>query len=722
MALVRPKDMSDKDWEIYQARVAAKNAPSAKIITDTGARDSAGNLLEGQSNQSAGVVAAKENRDKISAGLLTRSQQVAAREKAMGDALKSSKTINNYTFQDTPNLKAQLELNTKYDLPELTGLTGTPLKSQGVGVEGVEIPKEQARDFSRELAMAKKIGIDLRTMTDEQEKKLFMATYSPQELQQKGLSEFVNANTWVKQGTSSVTQGTSQGGQQGVSSNVPMPYDPTALKAMGLSDEQIKALASAGGAANAAAASLGATPKPTQSSMGILQEALNAKNNVTNQALGKSKLFEQAGLSGYESLAQSMNMRSQEMTDRYNSFRTTVADTATGMTDVYNAALDGYKTAMDEYNKQVEVMSKINEAVLEHQQALELLDKKASLDKETYLWEKSIEAKYAEPENPWKYQAGTENQPAGWVNSATQEFKPLDYSGKGSEVPVGDSIVSKNAIWDILGLDTNGQCGTKASTISTATKVGDTWDEKKKRIDKINNPKLGDKILIPLGVKNGKDDPGHVMVYLSGNAETGDMVVAEWNRHLDGKGQISHYNINELNKKYGEGNWGFASGDLKGNIKKALNNSSGLLGMIVKRAYQGAEYGVEQVGTPGGAIIGGMVGATAGTGEALGNFDKEATANFEKLSPRDKYIAITKQPPTAAFSKELDKMDKTQLDNYFDQLRTLTNTDEGTLLSKAKEMEAQGTDPAEIAAFFSRSVGDTNATVLMKKLGYEEQE
>lgn len=340
-------------------------------------------------------------------------------------------------------------MNQKYGLAETTGLVGTPVNPK----TGQIMNPDEARDFTRELNMAKKIGINLSTITPDQEKLLFKATYSPDELQKLGLAETVNPPPVM---TAGGVNGGTAGGSPGVAGttgsagapSMPLPFDPAKLKALGLSDEQIAGLQTIGGAANDAAANLGATPKPTQSAMAVLQEALNKKNNVTNQNLGKSQLFEKAGLSGYESLAQSLNMRSQEMTDRYNSFKTTVADTATGMTDVYNSALEGYKTFMDQYNTDVERMMKMNEAAKEQERALELLQRRAEIDQESYLWQKEVDAKYAPKESNFQFISETENQQAGYFNKDTGEFIPLSVGGdayNGEEVAIWVMV-----LWGIM--------------------------------------------------------------------------------------------------------------------------------------------------------------------------------------------------------------------------------------------------------------------------------
>jgi hypothetical protein len=117
-----------------------------------------------------------------------------------------------------------------------------------------------------------------------------------------------------------------------------------------------------------------------------------------------------------------------------------------------------------------------------------------------------------------------------------------------------------------------GWCGTFASTISTASKVGDYWGGKIDKVDKREGIKAGDKIAIPLGV-TGKPGAwngyGHMMAAITPQDENGNFVVAQSNadgRQERGEGPgvvtLAVYNVNDLNKRY-KTNWGAISGELK---------------------------------------------------------------------------------------------------------------------------------------------------------------
>lgn len=131
------------------------------------------------------------------------------------------------------------------------------------------------------------------------------------------------------------------------------------------------------------------------------------------------------------------------------------------------------------------------------------------------------------------------------------------------KVPIGNAQIDEAKFDEVFNVgDYGGQCGTWASTMSTARKVGNTWNEKLKAIDKRDNPKPGDKLLLPFARKTDGTGWGHVALVTSYNAGTGDIGVAEAN--MDGKGTIRKhvYNLNDLKKKYKE-DFGFASGQLK---------------------------------------------------------------------------------------------------------------------------------------------------------------
>jgi len=171
-------------------------------------------------------------------------------------------------------------------------------------------------------------------------------------------------------------------------------YSPEELQALGV-DQQFQELEQS---RNTAQANLQATSLPTDSALGVLAEALNAKSNVTNQSLGASDLFKQAGLptegvSAYATLSQSLQQRSNEMTQNFNSFKQTLGDTAGAMSDVYNTALSKYQVLNEDYQKQIDRTLAIQQSAVDYERQLSIMDQQAQAQKELYNMQRS-EYKY----------------------------------------------------------------------------------------------------------------------------------------------------------------------------------------------------------------------------------------------------------------------------------------------------------------------------------------
>lgn len=116
-----------------------------------------------------------------------------------------------------------------------------------------------------------------------------------------------------------------------------------------------------------------------------------------------------------------------------------------------------------------------------------------------------------------------------------------------------------------------GWCGDYATMMSTATRVGNSWAEKKTHIDKRSGISPGDKILLPYGVDKKGNGYGHVQVALTPEDSLGNVLIAQSNadgrqNRGEGPGVVTYgiINVNDLNKRYGQ-NWGAASGRLKVN-------------------------------------------------------------------------------------------------------------------------------------------------------------
>lgn len=175
-------------------------------------------------------------------------------------------------------------------------------------------------------------------------------------------------------------------------------HDPAQLRAQGFSEAQIQSLADSGDAANKAAGSQMAIGDPNVA-LGILQEALNIRNNVTDQPLGTSELSKAAGLQttgvlGAATLPQELAMRGAEMAERINGFRKRVGEGAGGMKDL----LAKYEVINEAYNKQVDRITAYNEKALDYERQLGLIDAqlaaKNKMDKASpnYVWNKDLQA------------------------------------------------------------------------------------------------------------------------------------------------------------------------------------------------------------------------------------------------------------------------------------------------------------------------------------------
>jgi len=115
-----------------------------------------------------------------------------------------------------------------------------------------------------------------------------------------------------------------------------------------------------------AQANLIATPPPSQTSLNVLQDALNAAQGVRGQEIGLSEGFAQAGIpttgvSGYAVLADSLAERGREINRKYNSFASTVGSIASGMQDSYNRTLQNYEIARDDYNRELDRFNEVQD-------------------------------------------------------------------------------------------------------------------------------------------------------------------------------------------------------------------------------------------------------------------------------------------------------------------------------------------------------------------------
>lgn len=376
-------------------------------------------------NASQAVKDAAANRAAIMAGQKTVSEQQNAREAATADALKNSKTINNFTSQRPEAIAAQQKINQQYNLDPMTGFKGEAIDMQ----PGQTMP----RDFAREAATAKKLGGP--PANEEETRQMLKATYSPDELVKLGLVDYVNppVNGGIMGGGIGAVTGTNSG--QYLSSQQLSDMGLTADKlkqlvtAGNITQEQADNIVKTGTTMDQAQQLLNATPKPTNATIGVLEQALKAKSGVGNQQLGQSDLFKAAGLGGYAVLAQNLAQHSKEMGQKYDSYANLVNTVGGQMADVWQKALDGYKTAQDSFNKQAELLSRAKEKADDFEQSLILMKKQNDLQKETWQWQQDYQSKLDKEKPDYQFIEESEEQPAGYFNKKTGEFIPLSVGG-----------------------------------------------------------------------------------------------------------------------------------------------------------------------------------------------------------------------------------------------------------------------------------------------------
>lgn len=134
-----------------------------------------------------------------------------------------------------------------------------------------------------------------------------------------------------------------------------------------------------------------ATPRPINTMLMSLQNALRVKNDPAATAIGPSELYGQAGIptegvSGYTTLMQSLQNQEQYAAGKYNSFVNKLAQTAGAMKDTYQAVADKYNILKADYDRQANNMQATVMQLMRNDQAMQLLDKQFDLDKDAQKW------------------------------------------------------------------------------------------------------------------------------------------------------------------------------------------------------------------------------------------------------------------------------------------------------------------------------------------------
>ena len=315
----------------------------------------------------------------------------------------------------------------------------------------------------------------------------------------------------------------------------------------------------------------GQIPQPNSAMLRPLEEALKTKIGLEKEQLGQSELFSASGIDPYVALSRSLQERSKEMGDKYNSYANMMSSVGENLSASYGQALTNYKILQGQYDKEVERIDSTIKEEQAYKRQLDLMNKQQS------------------------YQ---DNPPVGSSRWYEKEQLKLQFGQAQREYE--DKY---GTTWDATTFKVGeevGWCGDYASTISTATRVGDTWKEKAGHIDD-KEVSVGDKLLIPMGVDKNGNGYGHVAVVLGYDPVTGNIQVAESNRdgrqnRNEGLGiaTFGTYNINSLEAKYP--GWGVAHGELKQEYANAYKGEEGQgePGLFNKFYNQGISSGMKE--------------------------------------------------------------------------------------------------------------------------------
>lgn len=701
-------DLTPKAYQQYQDRLAGKG------VSDTQQR-----IIDEQKRQAAEMAAAKTPE---------------AQQQVYESNLQKRKETTLSHLQQNPNVsKEYLDLYQQKWNPMTGKMEGVTQEEWDMvnQAEWAKLPEDKKRNFESEQSAIEKFG---PPSGPEEEAEYLQATYSNQQL--AGLIETgqVDPNLFTAQKLSELGL-TAERLQKLISMGVLRP-------------ELLQGLQAAGTETSITEQNLGATPKPTNEMMDIFRETINAKSEFKQQTLGLSDLFTQAGVSGYSVLAQSLRQRANEMETKSRSAANLVSSVGGSMASTYEGLLNQYNASRENFNKQMERLIKIDEDVVKHERLLELEGIKFENDKEMAEFKEELKRGTMEMENKINPATGGVD-----IYSTSGQFGVVGSDGQirplsSGETKVGGKVYQKSLVEKIFNVGGIGDwCGVFASTISTASKVGDTWAEKRQRITHQNNPTAGDKLLVPISVKSDKSDYGHVATVLDYNPENGNVWVVESNRdgrqnRGAGKGKVTFgvYNLNEMQRAYGD-DWGFAKGDLKGDIKSALNKA----GSLDVSPMVGAAAKLV-TGNPAGAmldLLGGMPEAIGKGALEIGQA-KVAEENAMKTYAQ-RYADITGDEgvllrskdgsPTYKAGKELKARiagmsSPEEVEDYFKKLekeygdKELKNLDKGVLdevVNLGQTLIKEGESKADIYLELKKEYGKEYADAAIKKFKMGEK-
>lgn len=200
-----------------------------------------------------------------------------------------------------------------------------------------------------------------------------------------------------------------------------------------------------------------AAGRTAQSRLDVLQDALKTKTGAYGAGIGRSKVFEKAGLGGYASLSQSLQARRQEIGNSYERFRRSIDDMATvigvenqALVDEANRAIARYGEFKEEYNNQLERFQALEDEEREYTRSLQLYKDKMAIDYE--YWQMK-QKEVGEKKVPWSLDAwslgiagktieeanallSSETPPQSWVERIAEDRDIIERMrvGKSKEV------------------------------------------------------------------------------------------------------------------------------------------------------------------------------------------------------------------------------------------------------------------------------------------------
>jgi len=185
------------------------------------------------------------------------------------------------------------------------------------------------------------------------------------------------------------------------------------------------------------------TDAPSTTGLGVLQSALTAKTDEFNREATTPDMMAAAGITGYGALQSTMAARQKELDTRITGLQDRLLEEGDRATDVYNLALDKYKVLRDDYNVEADRMSKTVQDIIDHEQAIDLAERRAILDRETDALKDKIQSTISDPVGMPLSESRYTSSGSGASNGAGRQ-NPFgfieDYSIAGSNIVDAEGV------------------------------------------------------------------------------------------------------------------------------------------------------------------------------------------------------------------------------------------------------------------------------------------